>query len=109
MTFRYLTIAFLIVLTQKALQADVLASIRKKVEEAISHIRGAHISAGSRLTQLLLGELGGQLKQLDDQPVLLNLGYGEAWVVQVAMVETTRRKYPSNLVNRLLWIGDTAF
>ena len=84
-----------------------LLSIRKEVEEAISHIRGAHISAGSQLTQLLLGELGGQLNQLGDQPVLLDLGYAEAWVVQVDMVETARREYPSNLVNRLLWVHDT--
>ena len=86
-----------------------LLSIRKEVEKAISCIRGAHISAGSQLTQLLLGELGGRLNQLDGQPVLLDLGYGKAWVVQVDMVEMTRWEYPSNLVNRLLWVDDTAF
>ena len=86
-----------------------LLSIRKDVEEAISRIRGTHISAGSQLTQLLLGELGGRLNQLDEQPVLLDLDYGEAWVVQVEMVEEKRRKYPSNLVNRLLTADDAAF
>ena len=86
-----------------------LLSIRKDVEEAISLIRGAHVSAGSRLTQLLLGELGGRLTQLDEQPVLLDLDYGEAWVVQVEMVEEKRREYPSNFVNRLLWTDDSGF
>ena len=86
-----------------------LMSIRKEVEEAISRIRGTHISAGSQLTQLLLGELGGRLNQLDEQPVLLDLDYGEAWVVQVEMVEEKRQEYPSNLVNRLLWADEAPF
>ena len=86
-----------------------LLSIKKDVKEAISRIRGTHISAGRKLTQLLLGELGGCLNQLDEQPVLLDLGYGKAWVVQVDMVDTTRCKYPSNQVNRLLWADDAAF
>ena len=85
-----------------------LLSIRKEVEDAISRIRGAHKSAGGRLTQLILGELRGRLNRLDDQPVLLDLDYGKAWVVQVDMVDITR-EYPSNLVNRLLWVDDTAF
>ena len=86
-----------------------LLSIRKEVEEAISRIRGTHISAGNQLTQLLLGELGGRLNHLDEQPVLLDLDYGEAWVVQVEMVEGRRQEYPLNLVNRLLWADDAAF
>lgn len=86
-----------------------LLSIKKDVKEAISRIRGAHISAGKKLMQLLLGELGGRLNQLDEQPMLLDLDYGKAWVVQVDMVDTTRCKYPSNLVNRLLWDDDAAF
>ena len=86
-----------------------LLSIKDEVQEAISGIRGAHISAGGKLTQLLLGELRGQLNQLGDQPVLLDLGYAEAWVVQVDVVDTTRREYPVNSINRLLWTDDTAF
>ena len=86
-----------------------LLSIRKDVEAAISRIRGSHISAGSQLTQLLIGELGGRLNRLDEQPVLLDLDYGEAWVVQVEMVEERRQEYPSNLVNRILWTDDAAF
>ena len=86
-----------------------LLSISDKVEEAIRSIRGAHISAGSLLTQLLLSELGGRLNQLDEQPVLLDLNYGEAWVVQVETVDMRRREYPSNQVNRLLWVHDSVF
>ena len=86
-----------------------LLSIRKDVEEAITRIRGTHISAGSQLTQFLLSELYERFNQLDERPVLLDLGYGEAWVVQVKMVEEKRQKYPSNLVNRLLWADDIGF
>ena len=93
----------------KAAGDGELLSNRNDVEKAISRIRGAHISAGDRLTQLLLGELSGRLNQLDEQPVLLDLDYGEAWVVQVEMVEEERREYPSNLVNRLLWADDAGF
>ena len=93
----------------KAAGDGELLSDRNDVEKAISRIRGAHISAGDRLTELLLGELSGRLNQLDEQPVLLDLDYGEAWVVQVEVVEEERREYPSNLVNRLLWADDAGF
>lgn len=93
----------------KATRDAELLSIKKDVEEAISRIRSAHISAGSRLTQLLLGELDGRLNQLDEQPVLLDLDYGEAWVVQIEMIDERRQEYPSNLVNRLLWTDHEGF
>ena len=85
-----------------------LLSIIDDVQEAISHIRGAHISAGGQLTQLLLGEVGGQLNQMDDQPLRLDLDYGKAWVVKVDIVETTQHEYPANSVNRLFWTDDIA-
>ena len=86
-----------------------LSSNRKEVEDAISCIRGAHISAGNRLTKLLLGELDGRLNNLDEQPVLLDLGYGKAWVVQVEMVEERQQNHPLKLVNQLLWADDVVF
>ena len=73
------------------------------VREAISRIRGMHIAAGSHLTQLILGEVRGRLGELDDQPVLLDLGYGHAWVVQVETVDSGQREYAADQVNRLLW------
>ena len=81
----------------------------ESVREAISRIRGAHIGAGSRLTQLILNEVRGHLGQLDGQPVLLDLGYGQAWVVQVASVDATLRDYPADQTNRLLGVDDSIF
>ena len=83
-----------------------LLSRRKDVIQAITHIRKAHIAAGRQLTQLLLSELSGHLNNLDDQPVLLDLDYGEAWVVQVDQVDFERRNYPASSVNRLLWADE---
>ena len=79
------------------------------VSDAISRIRGAHIGAGSHLTQLILSEVHGRLSQLDDQPVLLDLGYGQAWVVQVEAIDSRQREYPAEQINRLLWTDDSIF
>ena len=86
-----------------------LLSIKEELEYSISRIRSSHIRAGSQLTKLIIGELVGRLHNLDDQPVLLDLEYGEAWVVQVDRIEMKRERYPSHLVNQLLWAEDTLF
>ena len=86
-----------------------LLSIKEEVRDAITRIRGAHLTAGMQLTRLILGELRGRLNELGDQPTLLDLDYGQAWVVQVEAVETKRREYPANQVNRLLWVADSTF
>jgi len=90
----------------RAAEDAELSLARKDVEKSITDIRSAHRSAGGRLTQLILSHLGGHLSDLDDQPVLLDLEYGEAWVVQVDTVDFERRNYPAYLVNRLLWAED---
>lgn len=86
-----------------------LLSTKEDVWDAITRIRGAHMAAGMQLSRLILGELRGRLNELGDQPTLLDLDYGHAWVVQVESVETKRREYPSNQVNRLLRVADNAF
>ena len=74
-----------------------------EVKDAISSIRGSHQSAGRRLTQLLLGELRGRLSELDDRPVLLDLHFGQAWVVQIDSIARRQRDYAATQVNRLIW------
>ncbi len=93
----------------KAAGDTELLSLKDEVMEAISRIRRAHLAAGTRLTQLILGELHGRLTELDQQPTLLDLDYGKAWVVQVESIESERREYPANQVNRLLWVAVSAF
>jgi len=96
------------VIARAAGDETLLASI-DQVTEAISSIRGAHLSAGMRLTKLLLGELRGRVSEIGDQPTLLDLGYGEAWVVQVEAVENQAIDCPVNKVNKILWVADTGF
>ena len=88
--------------------ADLLSRM-DEVTDAISRIRGAHLAAGTQLTKLIFGELHGRTSELGDQPTLLDLGYGQAWVVLVASVDTKRREYRTSDVNRLLWTADGAF
>ena len=79
------------------------------VKDAISRVRGAHIGAGSRLTELIHIEVRTRLNQLDDQPVLLDLMFGQAWVVQVRSVDLRQRDYSADQVNRLLWTDDSIY
>ena len=88
---------------------DVLLSKRHDVKAAISIIRGSHIVAGRHLTEFILGEIRGRLGELDERPVLLDLGYGQAWVVQVGSVDSDQQDCPSGQVNRPLWVEDTMF
>ena len=96
------------VIGRAAHDSELLESL-SSVGEAISRIRGAHVSAGSHLTQLILAEVQGRLSQLDDQPVLLDLGYGQAWVMQVEFVDSRQQDYPADQINRLLWTDDSVF
>ena len=79
------------------------------VGAAMTRIRGAHIGAGSRLTQLIIDEVRDRLSQLDGQPVLLDLVYGQAWVVQVHTVDSEEQECPIDQINRPLWSDDPFF
>lgn len=96
------------IIAKAAADTELLSSLHE-VKKAISQIRGAHLGAGMRLTKLILGELHGRLNDLGDQPALLDLEYGKAWVVQVQSIEAKRQRYPANQVNRLLWVADSTF
>ncbi|MCY3922667.1 MAG: DrmE family protein [Chloroflexi bacterium] len=90
----------------KATGDSQLSADMNDTVEAISRIRGAHIAAGSRLTQLILGEVQGSLSRFDEEPVLLEMDYGQAWVVQVQAIDSRQQDCPSDQVNRLLWADD---
>ena len=81
---------------------DLRANIAE-VGAAISRIRGLHITAGKKLTEILLEELSEQPYDLDGEPLWLDLQYAAAWVVRVYEVDSMRQEYPSSLVNQLIW------
>ena len=85
-----------------------LASRKDEVKNAISTIRSAHISAGKKLTELIIEELGkGRLEDVGGRPVRYDFVYGQAWIVQVELVETELREYDAGQINRLLWAHDS--
>ena len=86
----------------KAAHDDALLRSRPEIAVAITRIRGAHVRAGNQLTDLIVGELRGRMDQVGEEPLLLHLAYGDAWVVQVDNVDPRRGQYPASLVNRLL-------
>jgi hypothetical protein len=90
----------------KAAHDSELLGSAQEVTQAISVIRSAHLSAGQRLTRLILQELRGRTQDIRDEPTLFDLGYGEAWVVQVETIDAEAVQCPANKTNRLLWAAD---
>ena len=85
-----------------------LVSQKDEITQSINTIRVAHRSAGRELSRLILGELrSGGLWELDERPVLRDFGYGDAWIVQVELVEPALEMMcGAGEVNRLLWSDD---
>lgn len=79
------------------------------IKEAISTIRGYHVSAGREVTKSVLRNIQGQLDDLTEQPMSLELAFGQAWIVQVQQVDRSARKVPADLTNKLHWTGQYAF
>jgi len=86
-----------------AARDDNLQDEAKSIVSAISKIRGAHLKAGNHLTNLLVRELGQHLFEINENETKLDLGYGNAWVVQVEQIDTEWIDCPSNQANRLTW------
>ena len=75
------------------------------VWEAIGEVRGAHIAAGSKLSDFLLQELPRNVHGVSEEETRVDLTLGRVWVVQVEEIgEVEERSYTE--VNRLLWAGD---
>ena len=74
-----------------------------EVFEAIRNVRGAHMSAGTRLTDILLAELPDKLSMIGDRETRLELTLGDVWIVQVEEVLTVAEPRSYVEVNRLLW------
>jgi hypothetical protein len=74
-----------------------------KVFEAIKRLRGAAISAGFHVRDVLLEKLPGAVGQVEENGTKIDLGeLGSAWVVQVDSVAPHTEFRGGNEVNRLL-------
>jgi hypothetical protein len=71
--------------------------------EAIEKIRGAHLSAGMRLRDVLLQRLPGVIGRVEENGTEIELGeLGSAWVVQVDVIDEKPEPRGRGEINRLL-------
>ena len=79
------------------------------IKDAITQTRGFHVSAGREVTKIVLRNIQGQIGDLTEQPMSLDLAFGQAWVAQIQQVDRATRTVPQDLTNKLRWTGQYAF
>jgi hypothetical protein len=72
--------------------------------DAISELRGLHLSAGMRLTDLLVTRCGSMLFEPAETELAIDLDLGIVWILEVAAIEASPRECPNSIVNRLQWL-----
>ncbi|WP_298254980.1 DrmE family protein [Bradyrhizobium sp.] len=70
---------------------------------AISELRGHHLSAGMRLTNDLVARCGRMLLEPSENETAVEFDLGTVWILEVAEVEPGHRSCPAGIVNRLQW------
>jgi hypothetical protein len=70
---------------------------------AISELRSLHLSAGSKLSELLAERCGAMLFEPSDTEIAVDLGIGTVWVTEVGEVDVTTVPVPLGYTNRLQW------
>lgn len=75
----------------------------KACRDAISELRGLHLSAGMQLTNLLATSCGSMLFEPAETELAVDLDLGIAWILEVDDVEASPRECPSSIVNRIQW------
>jgi hypothetical protein len=74
-----------------------------ELERARDELMSSHISAGFRLTELLLKELPKKIGVLGQGETELDLGVGKVWVVRIEEIDRSPSTQRRSQVNRLLW------
>jgi hypothetical protein len=75
--------------------------------DAISELRGLHLSAGMRLTDLLADRCGRVLFEPTEAETAVVLDLGVVWVLEVSEIEAMQRECPGSILNRLQWLDST--
>jgi hypothetical protein len=83
----------------------VLLANAHTVFEAVRDVRGNHVQAGARLTEMLIAELPAKIHEVADTETRLDLTFGDVWIVQVEDVAPAREERSYVEVNRLLLDG----
>ena len=75
-----------------------------EIWKAIEYIRSAHLSAGMRLTNILIEQLPKNMGSMGEEGAKIDIdGAVTASVVQVEEIEEKFESCPRKIVNRLLW------
>jgi hypothetical protein len=78
-----------------------------EIREAIEYIRGAHLSAGMRLTDILIQQLPKNMESIGKEGAKIDIdGAVTASLVQVEEIGEKFESCPRKIVNRLLWIEE---
>jgi len=73
--------------------------------EAISELRGLHLSAGTKLADHLFARCGRMLLEPTETETAVEFQLGTVWILEVADVEPATRSAPTGLINRLQWLN----
>ena len=80
-----------------------LKKSKEAVWNAIKDLRGAHLSAGMRLRDVLLQKLPQVIGQVEEKGTRVDLGeLGSAWIVQVETIAAESEMRERSQVNRLI-------
>lgn len=93
-----------LMLIQRVTGNTELENRAEEVWNAIGRVRGAHLSAGMRLRDVLLKRLPTVIGQIEENGTEVDLGeLGSAWVVQVESMASDNEPRGRSEINRLLW------
>ena len=93
-------------LIAKAAGDEELIAHLSEVEAASEQIKGQHVRAGFRLTEMLREALPKDIEVPDDGEMELDLGFGKVWIVRVLDIDEAMTECSRSMVNRLLWDKD---
>jgi len=74
-----------------------------KCRDAIRELRGLHLSAGARLSEMLSERCGSLLFEPTEAEIAVDLGLGTVWIIQVGDIEPDPVTVPTSITNRLQW------
>jgi hypothetical protein len=73
---------------------------------AVSLLRSLHVSAGTRLSTIIVGQCGDLLLDPAENEMAVVLDVGTAWILEVAHVDDSPTDCPVSVINRLQWEDD---
>ena len=80
------------------------------VWDAIHVLRGEHLSAGMRLSRILLEKLPERLEEIQEGRTRIEIDNAtSAWIVQVESISERAELRPRSYVNALLWDTEDLF